>query len=54
VVSVPFLKFREHLGQIEILHIDVCILEILIEVPDPVKDIDVMDGRLKEVIDEVF
>ena len=52
--ALLFLQFCEHFRQIKVFHIDVCILEIDIEVPDLIEDVDVMDGHFEEVIDKVL
>jgi hypothetical protein len=52
--ALLFLKFGQHIRQIEVFHIDVCVLEVLIEISNAVEDVNVVDGSFEEVVDEVL
>ena len=54
IAILLFFELSQDIGQIEVLHVDVSILEILIEISDTVENVKVMDGCLKEVVDEVL
>ena len=52
--EILFFKFCEYIGEVEVLHVDVSILKILIEGSDFIEDLEMMNGCLKEIIDEVL
>lgn len=52
--ALLFLKFGQNIRQIEVFHIDVCVLEVLVEISNAVEDVDMVDGSFEEVVDEVL
>lgn len=52
--GVHLLEVLEHLGQVQVLHVDVGVLEVLVEGADAVEDVDVVDGDFEEFVRQVL
>jgi hypothetical protein len=51
---VHFLEVLEDFGQVEVLHVDVGVLEVLVEGADAVEDVDVVDGDFEEFVRQIL
>ena len=52
--AVRFLEFGQHLGQVQVLHVNVCILEGVVETPQVSGQVDVVAWDLEHLVGQVL